>query len=82
MNQTGDDVTIFDVEVVVRSVHVGWDDRCEVAAIFIFVAPVHHVNHALRVRIPLVGSVRRATVHHCFIDWVRGLVREDASAEA
>ena len=41
---------------------------------------VHHLGRKIRAH--LVGVVRRAKVHHGFIDGVGGLVWEDAGGEA
>lgn len=46
------------------------------------VAAVEDVDHALRVRVPLVAGVRGAVVDHCLVDGVGGLVGEDASRQA
>lgn len=46
------------------------------------VAAVEDVDHALRVRVPLVARVRGAVVDHGLIDGVRGLVGEDARRQA
>lgn len=63
MNEAGYDVAAFYGEVVVLAVDVGRDDGREVAAVLVVVAPVHDVDHALGIRIALVGGVRRSAVH-------------------
>mmetsp|Transcript_22084 Transcript_22084/g.32060 ORF Transcript_22084/g.32060 Transcript_22084/m.32060 type:complete len:201 (+) Transcript_22084:182-784(+) len=57
VHQTRNDMSVLNAEVVMGPENVGGDDRREIAAIFIFVAPVEDVDHALGVCVALVGGV-------------------------
>lgn len=57
VDEAGDDVGLFEVEVVVRTEDVGGDDRGELAAVLLVVTLVHHVDHTLGVGVTVVGGV-------------------------
>lgn len=81
VDETRNHVAVLDAEVVVRAVDVRGDDGGEVAAVLLIVAPVHYVNHTLRVSVSNIGAMWRAVVNHRFIDRVGGFVWEDARRE-
>lgn len=56
--------------------------RIVARACLYLVAAVEDVDHALRVRVPLVAGVRGPVVDHGLIDGVGGLVGEDARRQA
>lgn len=47
VNQPWNDVRIFQMKVVVRTVNVGWDHRRVVPAVLVVVSAVLHINHTL-----------------------------------
>lgn len=47
VNQPWNDVRIFQMKVVVRTVDVGWDHRRVVPAVLVVVSAVLHINHTL-----------------------------------
>ena len=76
VDETGDDVGLFEVEVVVRTEDVGWDDRGKLAAVLLVVTLVHNVDHTLGVGVTVVGGVwgtliidedekNGSDTHHC-----------------
>lgn len=81
VNQTRDDMTSLDLEVVVRTVDVRRNDGGEVAAVFLGVQTVKNLDHTLSVRIAFVGEVRRTVVHHRFVNGIGSLVGENAGRE-
>ena len=52
-------MAVLNVEIVVMPKDVGGHDRSELGAVLRIVCPVDHVDHALSVRVALVGMVRR-----------------------
>jgi len=70
------------VEVIVGSKDIGGDDRGEVASVLLVVSAVHDIDHALGVRVTVVGVVRRTLMNHGLVNGVRGLVRENAGRQA
>ena len=44
--------------------------------------PIEDIDHALGVRVAIVGAVRRALVDHGLVNGVRCLVGEDARGKA
>ena len=69
-------MAVLNAEVVIRPIDVRRDNGSEIAAVLVLVAAVHHVDHALRVRVAFIGMVWRAQMHHGFINWVRGSIGE------
>ena len=82
VDQTGDDVGVLKVEVVVLSEDVRWDDSGEVAPVLGLVHAVLDINHTLGVGVALVGEVRGTVVNHRLVDREGGLIGEDAGGEA
>ena len=82
MDQTGDDVGVLKVEVVVLSEDVCGDDSGEVAPVLGLVHAVLDVNHTLGVGVALVGEVRGTVVNHGLVDREGGLIGENAGGEA
>lgn len=82
MNETGDNVRVLEVVVVVRTEDVGRDGRGEVAAELLVVSVVVDVYETLAVSVTEVGLVRRALVDVRLVDGVGDLVGEDAGGEA
>lgn len=82
MNETGDNVRILEVVVVVRTKNVGRDGRGEVAAKLLVVSVVVDVYEALAVSVTEVGLVGRSLVDVRLVDGVSDLVGEDAGREA
>jgi len=54
MDEAGDDVGLLQIEVVMWPKDIGGDDRRELASVLLIVALVHHVDHALGVRVAVV----------------------------
>jgi len=81
MDQTGNDVSILNAKVVMRSVDVGRDDGCEVTSVLLGVGSVHGVNESFGVGIALVTGMGWAVVEHGLVDGVFGFVGEDACGE-
>ena len=75
-------MAILEVEVIVGSVDVAGDDAGELASVLALVRLVQDVDHPLGHGVAVVGVVRRAQVDHGLVDGVRGLVGEDAGAQA
>ena len=74
-------MSILNVEVIVRSENIGGNDRRVLEAMLTGIAPIEDVDHALGIRIAKVGVMRRPIVDHCLVDWVAGLVWENASRQ-
>jgi hypothetical protein len=62
VDETGDDVGVLQVEVVVLAEDVGGDDGGVVAPVLGLVHAVLDVDHALGVGVALVGEVRGTVV--------------------
>jgi hypothetical protein len=82
VNETGDNVRVLEVVVVVRTKDVGRDGRSEVAAKLLVVSVVVDVYEALAVSVTKVGLVGRSLVDVRLVDGVGDLVGEDAGREA
>jgi hypothetical protein len=63
VDKTRDDVATLYAEVVVLAINVSRYNASKVAAILIFVAPVHDIYHALSIGIALIAHMRWAVVH-------------------
>ena len=81
VDQSGNHVATFDLEIVERPVDVGGNDGCEVASILLRIKTIHHLNHALGIRVALIRIVWRTIMDHRLIDRIGSLIREDASRE-
>jgi len=81
VDKTGDDVTVLDREIIIGSINIGGNDGGEVASVFFGVGTVHGIDEALGKGITFVGGVRGSVMEHCFVDWIGGLVRENAGGE-
>lgn len=81
MNETWNDVTILNAEIIGWTINVGGDNRGKVAPILFGIGTIHGINEAFGVGITLVGGVGWTIVQHGFVDWVGGLVGKDASGE-
>ena len=82
VDETGDDVGVLQVEVVVLAEDVGGDDGGVVAPVLGLVHAVLDVDHALGVGVALVGEVRGTVVDHGLVDREGGFIGEDAGGEA
>jgi len=51
MDETGDNMSILDVEVIIGPINVSGDDGGEVHPILLIIATVQHVNHTLGIGI-------------------------------
>lgn len=78
MDESRNDMTILNGEVIMWSINVCRDDGCEVASVLLSVGSVHGVNETLCVCISFIGGVRWSIMEHCFINGVCGLVWKDA----
>ena len=74
-------MSILNAKVIVRTIDIRGNDGCEVTPILLGVGSVHGIDESFCVRISLVGRVGWTIVEHGFVDWVGGLVREDACRE-
>mmetsp|Transcript_27371 Transcript_27371/g.43257 ORF Transcript_27371/g.43257 Transcript_27371/m.43257 type:complete len:295 (-) Transcript_27371:17-901(-) len=81
VDESRDDVSVLDVEVVVGAVDVCGYDGGEVAAVLLGVGPVHGVDESFGVGVSLVTGVGRSVVEHGLVDGVFGFVGEDACGE-
>ena len=71
-------MSILNTKVIMRSIDVGGNNGSEVASILFGIGSVHGINQSFGVRVSLVTGVGWSIVEHGFVDWVFGLVGEDA----
>lgn len=81
MNETWNDVTILNAEIIEWTINVGGDNRGKVAPILFGIGTIHGINEAFGVGVTFVGGVGWTIVQHGFVDRVGGLVGKDASGE-
>mmetsp|Transcript_3980 Transcript_3980/g.7942 ORF Transcript_3980/g.7942 Transcript_3980/m.7942 type:complete len:396 (+) Transcript_3980:66-1253(+) len=79
VNQSRDDMSPINREIIMRTVNIGGNDRSKVATILFRISTVQSVNQTLRVGISLVGRMRGSIVKHAFINRISGLVGKDTS---
>lgn len=68
--------------IVVRPKNVAWYHRRIQMTVLIMVGMILYVYQTFRIGITIIGSMWWSIVHHCFVNWIAGLVRKYAGGEA
>jgi hypothetical protein len=81
VDEPRNDMPGLNVEIVMRPINIGRNDRGEVTAVFLGVGSAHGINEPLGVGISLVTGVRWSVMQHGLVDGIGGLIGEYAGAE-
>ena len=81
MDQARNDVSILNRKIVIRSIDIGGNDGCKVAAIFFGIRPIHCIDKTLGIGVAFIRGMGRSVVQHGFVNWIGGFIGEDTCGQ-